>query len=75
MLQPSKEKFIYTEKVSEREITCRLILLRMAMSVIKTQLVIDHRAKERECDELTLANLGNDVRNYLRKMQEKRKAI
>ena len=45
------------------------------MSVIKPQLAINHRAKERELEELTLAKLGNDVRNYLTNMQENRKEI
>ena len=45
------------------------------MSVIKPQLAINHRAKERELEELTLAKLGNDVRNYLTNMQDNRKEI
>ena len=66
--QPSKEKFIYIKEVSGREITCGVTLLSMAMRFVKPQLAIDHMSKERELEELALAKLGNNVRNYLIKM-------
>ena len=47
----------------------------MAMTVMKPQLVVDHRGKERDLEELTLAKAGNDVRAYLTKIQEKRNKI
>ena len=62
-------RFVYTDEVSGREITCGLTLLKMAMSVIKPQLVINYRSKEREIEEVTLSKLVNDFRNYLTQIQ------
>ena len=47
----------------------------MEMTVMKPQIIVDHRGKERELEELTLSKAGNDVRAYLTKMQEKRNEI
>ena len=47
----------------------------MAMSVIKLQLIINHKSKERDLKELTLAKSDNNLCNYLTKMQEKRNDI
>ena len=73
--QPNKDKFVYKDEITGREITCGLILFKMALDVMKPQLVIDHRAKERELESLTLENCANDVRTFLTKMQEKRMEI
>ena len=51
---------------------CDLILFKMALDPMKPQLVVDHRAKKRELETLTLANCDNDVRTFITKMQEKR---
>ena len=37
--------------------------------------VVDHRGKERDIEELTLAKVGNNVRAYLTKIQEKHNKI
>ena len=71
----NKEKFVYEDKIPGRAITCGLILFKMAMIVMKPQLVVGHREKERDIEELTLAKSGNDVRAYLTKMQNKRDKI
>ena len=42
---------------------------------MKPQIVVDHRGKEREREELTLAKAGKNFRAYLTKMQEKRNKI
>ena len=59
--QSNKEKFVYKDEISGREITCGLILFKMALDVMKPQLVIDHRAKERDLESLTLENCSNNV--------------
>ena len=73
--QPNKDKFVYKDDITGRAITCGLTLLKMEMTVMKPQLVVDHRGKERDLEELKLAKAGNNVRAYLTKMQEKRKKI
>ena len=45
------------------------------MTVMKPQLVVDHRGKERDLEALTLAKAGKDVRACFTKMQEKRNKI
>ena len=75
LFQPNKEKFVYKDEITGRAIKCGLILFKMAMAVMKPQLVVKHRSKERELEELTIAKAGNDVRAYLTKMQEKRNKI
>ena len=57
-LQPNKDKFVYKDEISGKEITCGLILFKMALDVMKPQLVIDHRAKERDVEQST--KLYND---------------
>ena len=69
---PDKEKFLYKDDRSGRQITCGLILFTMALQVIKPQLVIDHRAKERKMEDLTIASCQDNVRTYLTRMQEMR---
>ena len=44
----------------------------MALQVMKPQLVIDHRAKERKMEDLTIASCQDNVRTYLTTMQEMR---
>ena len=75
MFQPTKDKFINKEDITVQAITCGLTLLKMAMAVMKPQLVIDHQGKDRDLKYLTLAKSGNDVRAYLTKMQDKRNEI
>ena len=72
---PNKDKFVYKDKITGRAITCGLTLIKMAMTVMKPQLVIYHQGKDRELEEFTLAKAGNDFRAYLTKMQEKRNKI
>ena len=45
LFHPNKDKFVYKDDISGREITCGLNLLKMAMAVMKPQLVVDHRGK------------------------------
>ena len=73
--QPNKDKFVYKDNITGREITCGLTLLNMAMTVMKPQLVVNHRGKQRDLEELTLAKSGNNDPAYLTNMQEKRKKI
>ena len=70
--QPNKDKFVYKDKITGRDITCGLIIFKMAMTVMKPQLVVNHQEKEREIEDLTPAKSGNNVRAYFTKMQEKR---
>ena len=72
---PNKDKLVYKDKITGQEITCDLTLLNMAMTVMKPQLVVEHKVKEIEVEELTLAKAGNDVCSYLTKIQEKRNKI
>ena len=47
LLQPNNDKFFYKDKITGRAITCVLTLLKITMTVMKPQLVVDHRGKER----------------------------
>ena len=47
LFQPNKEKFFYKDEVTGRAITCGLTLLKMSMTVMTPQLVVDHQVKER----------------------------
>ena len=69
LLHPNKDKFVYKEKITGRAITCGLTLIKMEITVMKPQLVVNHQGKERDLEELTLAKSGNDVRAYLTKLQ------
>ena len=73
--QPNKDRFVYKDNITGRVITCGLILFNMEMTVMNPQLVVDHREKYRELEDLTLAKACNNVRAYLTKMQEKRNEI
>ena len=72
---PSLKICLYQDKVSGRKLICGLILLKMAMEVMKPQLVINHRQKEKALESLTLSNAENNVRTFLTKMQEQRDEI
>ena len=72
---PNKDTFVYKGEITGRVITCGLTLFKMEMLVMKPHLVIEHRAKERDLEELTLAKAGNDVSAYRTKMQENRNEI
>ena len=43
--QANKDKFVYKDEITGRTITCGLNLLNMVMTVMKPQLVVDHRVK------------------------------
>ena len=45
LFQPNKDKLVYKDEITGRAITCGLILFKMAMMVMKPQLVVDQRAK------------------------------
>ena len=72
---PRKEIFLYKDEITGREFVCGIIFLKLMMEVMKPQLVVDHRAKEKELEEMTLASSNNDVRLLLTSMQEKRDEI
>ena len=40
---------------------------------MKTQLVINHKPKERNMDNLTIDSCKNNINNYLTKMQRREK--
>ena len=40
--QPNKDKFVNYDNITGRAITCGLTLLKMAMTEMKPQLVVDH---------------------------------
>ena len=52
--QPNKTKYVYDNEISGRAIVCGLMLFKMALDFMKTQLVVDHRAKEKDLKSLTL---------------------
>ena len=60
---------MYTDEVTDRSISYLVILFKMALDVIKPQLVIDHQAKEIELEDLTLEAFQNNVRTYPTTMQ------
>ena len=64
-------EFLYTHEATRRQHTCGLILLKLAMNVMKPQLVINHREVEKEFENLTLADSGYDLRHYITTAQEK----
>jgi len=56
---------LYHDEVTNRKIVCGLILFKLAMSVMKPQLVINHRALERELEHMSLEGCNNNVRTLL----------
>ena len=66
---PKKKHFIYTDERSGQHITFVLTLFMMALQVINPQLVIDHQAKERKMEDMTIELCNNNVRTYLMNMQ------
>ena len=52
--QNYKSKLIYTYDCSGRQSMCGLILFLMAIKVTKPQMAIDHRAKERKMEDMTI---------------------
>ena len=72
---PSMKLCLYEDEVTQRKLVCGLILLKMAMEVMKPQLVINHREKEKALEALTLLKVGNNVCTFLTRMQEQRDEI
>eukprot|EP00957_Ditylum_brightwellii_P138334 10543759-Ditylum_brightwellii.AAC.1 len=72
---PCKDSFLYKDKATGHEYVCGVIFLKMVMEVMKPHLVVDHRAKETELENMTLESVGNNVRILLTTMQEKRNKI
>jgi hypothetical protein len=72
---PRKELFLYKDEVTGRQYVCGIVFLKLMIEVLKPHLVVDHRAKERELEKMTLASFNNDVRRLLTSMQEKRNKI
>ena len=69
--QPDNNQFMYTNEVTDRSIACGAVLFKMSMDVIKPHIMIDHRSKERELEDLTLKTCQNNIHTYLKTMQEK----
>ena len=63
LFHQNKDKFVYKDEITGRAITCGLTLLKMTMTVMKPQIIVNHQGKERELEDLTLAKAGNNVRD------------
>ena len=61
---------MHTDEVTDRSISFGGILFKIALDVIKPQLVIDHWYKYIELKDLILEACQNNVRTYLKTMQE-----
>ena len=72
---PRKDLFLYKDETTGREYVCGIIFLKLMIEVMKPHLVVDHRAKEKELEKMTLASYSGDVRRLLTSMQEKRDEI
>ena len=74
-LNPKSDLFKYRDETTGRVVECGLIKLKLVLELINPNLVVDYALKERELESLTLAKCGNDVHDYLSKIQEKRSEI
>ena len=72
---PSIRICLYKDKVTGRQVICGLILVKMAMEVMKPQLVINHREKEKALEALTLLDSDNNVCTFLTRMQDQHDKI
>ena len=72
---PSIKICLYKDKVTGRQVICGLILVKMAMEVMKPQLVINHREKEKALEALTLLDSDNNVCTFLTRMQDQHDKI
>ena len=70
--RPNNQHFMYTSEVTDRNISYGVIHFKMALDIIKSRLVIDHKSKERELEDLTLEACQNNVCTYLTTMKEKK---
>ena len=66
--QPQMDICLHTDEVTSHKIFCGMILLNIAMTVMKPQLVINSRKKEKELKNLSLASCGENVRTLLTQM-------
>ena len=66
---------MYTEDVTSCTIVCGMILLKISMTTMNPQLVINHCEKDMDIENLSLALCGNNVRTLLTLMQEKKDDI
>ena len=73
--KPEKIKFIYIDDRYGRQITCGLTLFIMTIKVMNPHLVIDHQSKESKMEYLTIKTCENNVRTYLKKMQDMQNEI
>ena len=71
-LYPRKDIFEYIPEFNGHRIVCGLIFLKLMMTVMNPQCVVDHCSKEKELKEMTLANYGHDVSQLLTSIQEKK---
>eukprot|EP00957_Ditylum_brightwellii_P060650 4604972-Ditylum_brightwellii.AAC.1 len=67
-LYPHKGSLLYKDEATECEYVCRVIFLKMMMEVMKPHLVVDHRAKETELENMTLASFRNNIQTLLTMM-------
>ena len=74
-LNPKSDLFKYRDETTGRVVECGLIKLKLVLEIIDPNLVVDYALKEHELESLTLAKCGNDVHDYLSKIQEKRNEI
>ena len=58
--QPYNKQFMSTDEVTDRRIAWGVILIKMSLYVIIPQLAIDHQAKERHQEDLTLKAFQNN---------------